>query len=313
MRRTGGAGRRRGVRAGGLVAIGLGVTIAAASVVNAAAMAGTAQLVDPATNDALQGGGSATNWTFKLPSSAACSGDSATGAYFVYSYITPAANNPGSLTFDPTNGPSQPAGSFAYPLVDNSGTPYLSRNTAVNTGQVIDFPGVNFTFAAFSLTGTPALPAGQYDAGIACAKSGAVDKYWNTVVTFAVSGSDSNGEVWTQSSGPSSSTTSSTTASSTTTTTAVRATTTTTRTSTSSTTASSTTSTTAAHGTVAAAADPPAGGTAVLGTTATAPAAVTSLPRTGRSPAVPALVGLGLAYLGSMTLLLARRPRLRLP
>lgn len=159
---------------------------------------GTATIVDQ-SNNPLTTGGSQSTWTFKLSTPANCSGDSATGGYFVYSYVTPVANAPSSLSFDPTNGPSQPAGSFAYPLVDTTGSPYISHNTAVNTGQVIDFPALAFNWAVFSIDGTTgpaALPAGDYNVGIACAKNGVIDNWWNSVLTFTASNTDPNGETW---------------------------------------------------------------------------------------------------------------------
>src|SRR5687767_11093845 len=85
--------------------------------------AGDAVVVDPATNEAMPAGGSQTVWSFKLPPppGSNCSGDSATDEHFVYSYMTPAANDPGDLTFNPSDGPNQPDGSWAYPLFEQSG------------------------------------------------------------------------------------------------------------------------------------------------------------------------------------------------
>lgn len=342
MRRTGTtqqAPRRRGRRTATAVwAVGAALVAGwAASGLPALATgtaAGQARVVDPATSDDLRSGGSTTPWTLRLPTAAACSGDSANNGYQVYSYIVPSSVDPATLTFNPNTGPERPAGSFAYPLVDNTGTPYLARNTAVTTGQIIDFPGLDFTFAVFSIdgrTGSAPLPAGTYNLGVACAHNGAEDRYWNAQLTFAPSTSDPSGETWTNPA--STSTTTTTTSSSTTTTSTPRSssTTTATTTATTSTSSTSTTSPRAAtnDGTAARAASDPAApaaaaatgsgassgssaGTAVLAATASAPGAPAQLPRTGHSPARLLLLGTALGYLGWVGVLLARRPRARL-
>lgn len=165
--------------------------------------AGIPYIVNPATNQPLPGGESTTVWSWKLPTPPAsnCSGDSATKGFFVYSYITPVANDPYALTFRPSDGPVSPAGSFAFPLFDISGSPYISRTTAPNTGQVKDFPAVQFTFARFSVDGrneTIPLPAGDYNIGIACwdGNNRLTDKMWNTRVRFTANSTDPSGEVW---------------------------------------------------------------------------------------------------------------------
>lgn len=173
---------------------------------HAAVDAGIITIINPATAAALPSGGSATTWSLKLPTppADACSGDSATKAYFVYSYITPVANDPLSLVFG-SNGPAQPAGSFAAPLIDIAGSPYIAKTTAPNTGQVKDFPGVQFNFNRFTIDGrlinsrpTIKLPAGLYNYGIACANGNtkATDKVWNGLISFTASAADPNGEVW---------------------------------------------------------------------------------------------------------------------
>ena len=73
--------------------------------------AGDAVPTDPSTNATVTSGGSSTAWTLKLPGGAACSGDTATQAFHVYSFVVPAAVDPGTLTFNPSTGPSQ-----GYPL-----------------------------------------------------------------------------------------------------------------------------------------------------------------------------------------------------
>jgi hypothetical protein len=183
-------------------AIAIGVLVYASLVVGlapAALAAGTrsgdAVPTNPNTQAPVTSGGSATNWTLNLPAQASCSGDTASGGFHVYSFIVPATTNPGSLTFNPSTGPSS-----GNPLVDNSGSAYIAANTAQTTGQIINIPTFNFNlFASTTMGGTKiALAPGDYKAGIACADTnGNGDKYWSTLFTFTASGSDPNGEVWT--------------------------------------------------------------------------------------------------------------------
>jgi hypothetical protein len=157
--------------------------------------AGDAVPTNPGTDAPVTSGGSSTAWTLKLPSGAACSGDSATHAYHVYSYIVPASVDPGTLTFNASSGPST-----GNPLVDSTGTAYLAANTAQTTGQIIQIPTFNFNlFATTDQGGTKlVLPPGDYKAGLACATTlGQGDKYWSNLFTFTANSSDPNGEVWT--------------------------------------------------------------------------------------------------------------------
>jgi hypothetical protein len=157
--------------------------------------AGSAVTTNPGTNAPLLSGGSATTWTLDLPAQAACAGDTANQGFHVYSFIVPIGTDPGTLTFNPSTGPSS-----GFPLVDTTGTAYIAANTAVNTGQVTSIPNFNFNlFATTSMGGTKlVLAPGQYRGGLACANSaGAGDRYWETIFTFTANGGDPNGEVWT--------------------------------------------------------------------------------------------------------------------
>jgi hypothetical protein len=156
---------------------------------------GDAVPTNPSTNASVLSGGSSTQWTLNMPSGAACSGDSASQGFHVYSFIVPVAVDVGTLTFNPSTGPSK-----GFPLVDNLGSAYIAANTAAVTGQVIQIPTFNFTlFASTDQGGTKLpLPPGDYKAGIACANTtGQGDKYWDANFSFAADGSDPNGEVWT--------------------------------------------------------------------------------------------------------------------
>jgi MYXO-CTERM domain-containing protein len=156
--------------------------------------AGNAVPTDPATNAAVRSGGPSTPWTFSLPSGAACSGDTATHAFHVYSFIVPSNIDVGTLIFNPSTGPSQ-----GLPLVDITGSAYLAANTAAVTGQVVQIPTFDFKmFATTDQGGTKVpLPPGEYKGGLACANTlGQVDKYWDGTFNFTASSSNPNGEVW---------------------------------------------------------------------------------------------------------------------
>jgi titin len=156
---------------------------------------GDALPIDPHTLAPVASGGSATAWTLNLPPQASCSGDSATQGYHVYSFLVPSPVDPGTLTFNPSTGPSS-----GFPLVDNTGSPYLAANTAAVTGQIVQIPTFNFNlFASTTQGGTKlATPPGNYRYGIACADTnGRPDRYWDRVLTFTASGGDPNGETWT--------------------------------------------------------------------------------------------------------------------
>src|SRR5262249_44177329 len=155
----------RAIAIGALVCVSAVVGLAPAAFANGT-RAGDAVPVNPGNNAPVTSGGSSTAWTLKLPSGAACSGDSATHAFHVYSFIVPASVDPGTLTFNASTGPST-----GNPLVDSSGTAYLATNTAQTTGQVIQIPPFDFKlFATTDQGGTKlALPPGDYKAGLACA------------------------------------------------------------------------------------------------------------------------------------------------
>jgi hypothetical protein len=191
----------------GRVAAGLalvGVAFPLCSVpASASTLNGIATITD-ASLTPLTSGGSATPFSVALPANAACTGDTATGGYHVYSYLVPLGTTISAITF--TTHPSTGLG-----LVNNTGLYYGPINTAITTGQIISIP-TNFewgpllndgaTLASLLYSGGT---SGAWDAGLACANSsGTLTDYWNTQVTFTASTSDSNGFVWTT--GPSSST-----------------------------------------------------------------------------------------------------------
>ena len=219
----------------------------------------------PAAGQTLTTGGSATAFTFQLPSGAACTGDSASGGFRVQSYMVPTAVDPQTLKFN-FLGPN-PAGSgasYSQPLfLSDDGQRFINVATGITDGLVLTLPGFDFTstrfVAGFVLPGT-------YNVGILCTKSAGaeVDKFWNTQLTFATSATDlPNGLTWTVSGGATTTTTTTTVAASTTTTTVAAPTTTTTvAASTTTTTVAGATTTSvvgAASGTVAPTAPTPGG------------------------------------------------------
>lgn len=171
----------------------------------AAASAAPATVVSPVNGVPITGGGSRDPWALKLPSGAHCSGDSATKGFFVYTYFAAADADPGSLTFSPSVGARGPAGTFVWPLIDVAGSPFISRNTAPTSGELL--PGTRFNWARFSIDGKTGInegdtgiktAPGSYNVGVACwnAVSRTLDRYWKAPVTFVASSTDPSGLVW---------------------------------------------------------------------------------------------------------------------
>jgi len=161
---------------------------------------GAATITD-ATSNPISSGASTTQFSVALPPTgttpAACSGDTATGGYHVFSYLVQAGTSIPSLTF--TSHPSSGLG-----LVNNAGLYYGSANTAIHTGQIVSVP-TNLEFGSLVADDGVALStllysggtSGVWEAGLACAtSSGTLSDYWNVPVTFSSSGTDPNGFVW---------------------------------------------------------------------------------------------------------------------
>ena len=205
----------------GLVAMaGLGLVVA--GIAGASTLGGTATIATPGTTTPLSSGGSTTQFTLTLPALAACTGDTATGGYHVYSYLVQKGTALSGVTF--VNFPSA-----GYGLVDTLGTYYGPANTAIGTGQIINIPndfewgplvntdGGSVTLAQLLYTGGT---TGVWEAGLVCANtSGAVTDNWNTELTFTTSSSDAHGFTWSAVPGTPTPTTTTTTTTSTTTTT----------------------------------------------------------------------------------------------
>src|ERR1700677_362236 len=141
------AASRRRARAG---LLRTGITVALATVAALATLAlvavapasastvnGVATITDP--SDAfLPSGGSATPFTVTLPANAACSGDTQTHGYHVYSYLVPEGTDVSTLTAVGDGPPQGVADSFGF--VTDIGQYYGPVNTAPSTGQIISIP-----------------------------------------------------------------------------------------------------------------------------------------------------------------------------
>jgi hypothetical protein len=185
-----------------LVALGTGLTAGAATV---DAIATTAS---PGTSNYLASGGSETPFTVSLPAQAACSGDSESDGYRVFSYLVEPGTNVLSLTFP---GGEPDTGANQYGMVESDGTYWGNENTAPTTGAVINIPNdlewgplvSNDSVALDTLLYQDTHTQGVWEAGIACVNgSSVVTDYWNTQVTFAASGGDPNGFTWSAVPGP---------------------------------------------------------------------------------------------------------------
>jgi hypothetical protein len=255
-------------------------------------------------SQALTSGGSTTQFTVALPANAACSGDTATDGYHVYSYLIPEGTDLSTVKF--VNSPST-----GYGFVNNLGVYYGAANTAVTTGQIVSIPADFEWGPLVSIDKVPLASllytggtSGAWEAGIACANTnGALSDNWNTPVTFTASSGDPNGFTWSASGkGPTSPSTTTTT----TTTPGTGSTTTTAPTtgSTPASTGSSSTSTTVAAGGSSTTGGTPSGGSgsdpAATSTAATAPAglAFTGIPVLKYLGAGLLGIGLGLILLG---------------
>lgn len=180
------------------------MAVTGVSPASAATLNSVATIANPTTDAYLASGGSKAPFTVTLPANAACSGDTATDGYHVYSYLVPKGTNLSSVTFIdfPSTG---------YGFVNNIGTYYGPVNTAATTGQIIGIPN-NFEWAplvtddgvSLSTLLTSGSTPGVWEAGIACANSShALTDNWNTEVTFKSSSSDPTGFVWSAVPGPS--------------------------------------------------------------------------------------------------------------
>ena len=183
-------GRRLVTLALAALAVLAGLVVATATPASAATVNGIATMASPGTTTALTSGSSTDQFTVSLPNQAACSGDTATGGYHVYSYMVPKGTALSTLTFNsfPSNGVG---------LVDTTGTYYGAANTAAVTGQIIAIPndfewgplvvsgGGSVALSQLLYTGSGTTASGIWEVGLACAnRSGTPIDNWSSEVTF---------------------------------------------------------------------------------------------------------------------------------
>jgi hypothetical protein len=161
----------------------VGAGVLAAGAVPAAAQgdrAGDVVVVDT-NGDPISNGGTDTTFGMRLPSDAACQGDSATAGYRVSTFLVPAGDDPGSLTYEEL----KPVGDGRWSIWKDTTDPALNMLTSVSgegqPGAVVDLP--QFTFDVGLFPGE--IASGDYRLGLACTLGGETTRYWDTAVTIA--------------------------------------------------------------------------------------------------------------------------------
>ena len=166
--------------------------LAVAAVVGASAAPARADVAEDAgdalvvagagSTERLTEGGSATNFSLRLPDDASCPGDSANDNYRVQSYMVPKGIGPGDVEYDGL-GPKPNAygdwATFRQPLYDTATAAFDTAQTADNPeaghpGKIVNLP--SFTFGVYR---PGELPAGRYDVGIACTRFNRPVRYWD--------------------------------------------------------------------------------------------------------------------------------------
>jgi hypothetical protein len=138
-------------------------------------------VTNPSNGDPVPLASGTSDTVFKLsyPVGSKCPGDAANNGFRLQSYIAPVSVDLNTLGFD-TNGPTA-AGSF--PLYDIATSPLVaSTNLGLGDGVITTTPAFNFAVFA-AAPGT--LAAGTYNVGLACSKSGAMEKFWSVKLTLA--------------------------------------------------------------------------------------------------------------------------------
>ena len=135
--------------------------------------------------DPIEGGGSTTPFTLRLPRGAECPGDSADDNYRVNSYMVPAAVEPQDVAFDGL-GPKPtgygPGKEFRQPLYDTATTFFVSIQTEDaeapgDPGKILELP--NFAFGVFR---PGDVPAGRYHVGLACTLINEIERVWDAQI-----------------------------------------------------------------------------------------------------------------------------------
>ena len=184
----------------GLVAVAIAASIVpllSAPTANAAGVPqpGGATIRTPGGAADLSSGTSASTFTVRLPSGAACGGDSANDGYRVQSYIVPASVDPSTLTFDLSGPiPNTVGAGYRQPLYDTTGTPYVNAQTAAAATPPGPGPIVNIPDFDYKVFAPGNIPAGAYNVGIACTLGPAgatqMKEFWNVTKTFSANAGD---------------------------------------------------------------------------------------------------------------------------
>ncbi len=161
----------------GPLTLGWDAAASAQGEVGAPVRAGDIEILDadnPTT--VLTDGDSNTVFTLRLPGAATCPGDSANDQWRVQSFIVPATDDPGALTY----GPIWPDGDGRYAVYQADTRPYsqvlLGQNeVAGQPGRILATPPLTMGVFPF---GT--LPEPAYRIGMACTLFGETAKYWDT-------------------------------------------------------------------------------------------------------------------------------------
>ena len=138
----------------------------------------------------LNRGGSAVEFSFRLPDGASCPGDSANDNYLVQSYMVPVTVGSADVGYDGLGPAPNSYGdwaTFRQPFYDTRTTPYASVLTAEAVAPGQPGPIVNIPALSFAVYKPGQLPPGRYRIGVACTLFNKVVKYWDgeLVVTLA--------------------------------------------------------------------------------------------------------------------------------
>lgn len=161
-----------------------GVALIAAPMAMAATQ-GPVQITDPSNAVEITSGNSAGIFELRTVNNGGfCTGSTQVEGYTVTGYITNVATT--TLAWDPASGPSSTTG-LAFPMIDSTGTPYVSRNTNTPdagsaTGQVL--PSGALAWERFVSFGV--LTPGTYHIGLACvAPDKSLDNYYETDIVIS--------------------------------------------------------------------------------------------------------------------------------
>lgn len=138
-------------------------------------------------------GGSATEFSLRLPEDASCPGDSANDNYRVQSFVVPTSIGPEGVEYDGL-GPKPNAygdwATFRQPLYDTATAAFDTAQTADNPGPGRPGKIVNLPMFTFDVYRPGELPAGRYHVGIACTLFNRPVRYWDTELVVVDSPAD---------------------------------------------------------------------------------------------------------------------------